>query len=198
MSPPYWWQVRVLLIVAGASSLPLILHLVTHPALLRRRLRSGPLAEREPVQRVIALLLQISIFAVAAMSALDHDSSWSHVPVLAVVLGDLFVSGGLLLLWQVFRANAYAAATVTVESNQPVISSGPYALVRHPMYSALLLIFLGVPPGLGSWWGLVFVLPLLGTLIWRLRNEERYLSKHLPGYQAYCGQVTHRLIPRVW
>jgi protein-S-isoprenylcysteine O-methyltransferase Ste14 len=198
VSPPYWWQVRLLLIVAVASGLPLVVHLATHPALLLRRLRSGPLAEREASQKVIALFLQFGIFALCALSALDHDHGWSHVPLPFVLLGDLLVASGLLLIWLVFRANPFAAATITVESIQPVISTGPYALVRHPMYSGLLLIFLGIPPALGSWWGLVFVPPLLGILIWRLADEERYLAKHLSGYQDYHDRVPHRLVPRIW
>ncbi len=198
MSPPYWWQIRVLLVVGAVSGLPLILHLLTHPALLMRRLRSGPFAERELSQRVIALLLQVDILAICAFSALDHDSGWSHVPFVVVLFGDFLVACGLLLMWLVFRSNPYAAATIRVETRQPVISTGPYAFVRHPFYSGLLLVFVGIPPALGSWWGLLFCLPLLGILIWRLTDEEKYLANHLPGYEDYLDRVTHRLIPNIW
>ncbi len=198
MSPSSWWQARVLLVVGVMSGLPLFVHLVTHPALLLRRLRSGPLAEHEPIQKVIVVFLQFDILTLAAVSAIDHDHGWSSVPPSVVLFGDLLFACGLVLLWLVFRANPFAAATVTVEPQQPVISSGPYAHVRHPMYSGLLLVFLGFPPALGSWWGLVLVLPLLGILIWRLWDEERYLVNHLDGYQGYCDRVPDRLIPHIW
>ena len=132
------------------------------------------------------------------VSALDHDSGWSHVPVYVVLIGDLLVAGGLVLVLLVFRANPFAAATVNVETGQTVISTGPYALVRHPMYSGGLLLFLGVPVALGSWWGLVLFLPMLVLIIWRLEDEETYLSNHLPVYRDYCAKVTHRLIPYIW
>lgn len=129
---------------------------------------------------------------------LDYEFGLSSVPVPVVLLGDLLVAGGLLLIWLVFRVNSYAASTVTVEPEQPVISTGPYALVRHPMYSGSLLLMLGVPVALGSWWGLVLFPLLLIVIILRLKNEETYLSTHLPGYQDYCSRVPHRLIPFIW
>ena len=110
----------------------------------------------------------------------------------------LLVASGLILIWLVFRTNPFAAAAVTVEPEQTVISSGPYALVRHPMYSGGLLLFLGIPFALGSWWGLILFVPLLVLIIWRLKQEERYLSTNLPGYRDYCAKVTHRLIPSLW
>jgi protein-S-isoprenylcysteine O-methyltransferase Ste14 len=129
---------------------------------------------------------------------LDLHLGWSHVPVFVVPIGDLLVAGGLLLVWLAFRVNSYAASTVNVEPGQPVISTGPYALVRHPMYSGGLLLFLGIPMALGSWWGLILFPSMLVLLILRLKNEERYLSDHLSGYRDYCARVTHRLIPYIW
>ena len=198
MSSGQWWQVRVLLAVGVAAGLPLIVHLLTHPALLMRRLRSGPFAEHELSQRLIVLLLQVDVFAICALSALDHASSWSHVPLLVVLFGDALVACGLVLIWLVFRSNPYAAATITVESRQPVISTGPYRFVRHPFYSGMLLVFVGIPPAMGSWWGLALYLPFLGILIWRLTDEEKYLVRHLPGYEDYRERVSDRLIPHVW
>jgi protein-S-isoprenylcysteine O-methyltransferase Ste14 len=192
------WQAMVFALVWVAFSLPITCHLLTHPALLRRRLRGGPLAEREPRQRIIISLFMLCMLALFAILAHDYDSGGSHVPVYGVLFGDLLVAGGLVLIWLVFRANPFAAATVTVEAAQTVISSGPYALVRHPMYSGVLLLFLGIPLALGSWWGLVIFPPFLVLIIWRLEDEERYLSNYLPGYRDYCARVTHRLIPSIW
>jgi protein-S-isoprenylcysteine O-methyltransferase Ste14 len=193
-----YWQVEVFALVWVVFCLPILFHLLTHPALLRRRLRCGPVAEPEPRQRIIIALLLLCLLALSVVLALDHKFGWSHVPVSVVLLGDLLVATGLVLVWLVFRANPFAAATVNVEKGQTVISRGPYALVRHPMYSAGLLLFLGAPLALGSWWGLVLFPPILVLIIWRLKNEERYLSTHLPGYRDYCARVTHRLIPYIW
>jgi protein-S-isoprenylcysteine O-methyltransferase Ste14 len=192
------WRANVFGLVFLGFSLPVLFHVLTHPTLLRRRARIGPVAEPEPRQRIIISLLLLCIAALGAVSGLDYEFGWSHVPVFVVPLGDLLVASGLMLIWLVFRANPYASATVTMETEQTVISSGPYALVRHPMYSGGLLLFLGIPFALGSWWGLVLFVPLLVLIIWRLKQEERYLSTHLPGYRDYCAKVTHRLIPFIW
>ncbi len=192
------WRATVFGLVFLACSLPILFYVLTHPALLRRRARIGPVAEPEPRQRIIVSLLLLCVAALGAVSGLDHEFGWSSVPVFVVLLGDVLVASGLLLIWLVFRANPFAAATVNVEPEQTVISTGPYALVRHPMYSGGLLLFLGIPFALGSWWGLILFVPLLVLIIWRLKQEERYLSTHLPGYRDYCAKVIHRLIPFIW
>jgi protein-S-isoprenylcysteine O-methyltransferase Ste14 len=192
------WRTTVFGLVFLACSLPILFYVLTHPALLRRRARIGPVAEKEARQRIIISLLLLCIAAVGAVSGLDYEFGWSHVPVFVVLLGDLLVASGLMLIWLVLRTNPYASATVTVEPEQPVIASGPYALVRHPMYSGGLLLFLGIPFALGSWWGLILFVPLVVLIIWRLKQEERSLSTHLPGYRDYCAKVTHRLIPSLW
>jgi protein-S-isoprenylcysteine O-methyltransferase Ste14 len=193
-----YWQAKVLLLVWVAFSLPIAFHLLTHPALLRRRARGGPLAEPEPRQKIIVSLLLLCFAALFVVSVLDYEVGWSHVPAYIVPIGDLLVAAGLVLIWLVFRANPFAAAAVNVEPGQTVISTGPYALVRHPMYSGGLLLLLGAPVALGSWWGLVLFPPILALIIWRLKDEEMYLSTHLPGYRDYCAKVAHRLIPYVW
>jgi protein-S-isoprenylcysteine O-methyltransferase Ste14 len=196
-STTMYWHLIAFAIVWGAGMLSILFYLLIHPALLRRRARSI-LAEPEPSQRLIVLLLVLCIAALFAVSLLDSFSGWSHVPGPVEVLGDLVVAGGLVVVLLAFLANPYAASTVTVEPEQTVISTGPYALVRNPMYSGGLLMFLGAPLGLGSWWGLVFFPPILLLIIWRLLDEERYLSAHLPGYREYCAKVTHHLIPSIW
>ena len=192
------WQVKVLGLVCGAGILLILFHLLTHPALLWRRARGGPLFEPDPRQRIIVSLLVLCVPALFAVSALDLGLGWSQVPTPVVLLGDLLVAAGWVLVWLVFRANPFAAAAVTVETGQTVISTGPYALVRHPMYSGGLLLFVGAPVALGSWWGLALFPPILLLIILRLKNEETYLSTHLPGYREYCAKVTHRLIPSIW
>jgi protein-S-isoprenylcysteine O-methyltransferase Ste14 len=197
-TPPSFWQVKLFALVLVICGLPILFHLVTHPALLRRRIHAGPLAEPEPRQKLIVSLLLLCMLAMSVVLNLDLHNGWSAVPVFIVLLGDLLVATALILIWLVFRSNPFAAATVKVELEQTVISSGPYALVRHPMYSGLALLFLGIPMAVGSWWGLVLFPLLLAVLIWRLKDEEKYLSNHLLGYQDYCVKVTHQLIPYLW
>lgn len=192
------WPATVFALVLVLFSLPTLFYVLTHPSLLRRRVRIGPVAEPEPRQRLIITLLLLCIAAMAAVSLLGYVVEWSHIPLYVVPLGDVFVAAGLVLIWLVFRANPYAAATVNVETEQTVISTGPYAVVRHPMYSGGLLLFLGIPFALGIWWGLVPFLGILVLIILRLKDEERYLSIHLPGYREYCAKVTRRLIPYIW
>ena len=192
------WRATVFGLVFLGFSLPILFYLLTHPALLRRRVHGGPVAEKEASQKIIVALLILCLLALSAVLQLDYHFGWSHVPVPIVLIGDLLVASGLVLVWLVLRANPFAAATVTVEPEQTVISTGPYALIRHPMYSGGLLLFLGIPFALGSWWGIVLFVPLLVLILWRLKQEERYLSIHLPGYRNYCAKVTHRLIPFIW
>ena len=192
------WRATVFGAVFLVFNLPIVFYLLTHPALLRRRLHGGPLAEKETSQKIIVALVVLCLLALFVVLDLDYHSGGSHVPAFVVLIGDLLVAGGLVLVFLVLRTNPFAAATVTVEPEQTVISTGPYALVRHPMYSGGLLLFLGIPLALGSWWGLVLFVPLLVLLIWRLKQEETYLSIHLPGYRIYCAKVTHRLIPCIW
>jgi protein-S-isoprenylcysteine O-methyltransferase Ste14 len=105
---------------------------------------------------------------------------------------------GFAVMYRVFRENSFAAATVTVEPGQRVISTGPYAWVRHPMYAGALLLFLGTPLALGSWWGLAIYIPSVAVLVARLRDEEQFLMRNLPGYDDYCRRVQFRLVPGLW
>ena len=196
--PTAYWQAGVFAVVCVVCVLPMLFYLLEHPALLKRRISFGPGAEHQTSQKLIVSFLLLLYTALYVVAGLDHRFGWSHIPVPVVLIGDLLFGGGLVLIFLVFRANSFAAATVTVEAEQRVIATGPYALVRHPMYSALLAMFLGLPLALGSWWGLLIFPALQVVLIWRLVDEERYLSNHLAGYRDYCAKVTHRLIPSLW
>jgi protein-S-isoprenylcysteine O-methyltransferase Ste14 len=136
--------------------------------------------------------------ALFVVSALDHRFGWSALPGWAPVLGDLAAVAGLLLISRVFIENSFAAATVQVEPGQRVIDTGPYARVRHPMYTAAIVMLAGIPPALDSAWGLLFLPLAVGILAARLRAEERTLDRHLPGYPEYRGRVRWRLLPGVW
>jgi protein-S-isoprenylcysteine O-methyltransferase Ste14 len=181
------------------ASIAITLYLARRdPALLARRMRGGPWAEKERTQKVIMSIASAGFIALLVLPGLDHRFGWSRVPAAAAIVGDLLMLLGWLGIFRVFRENSFTSSTIELAADQRVISTGPYAIVRHPMYAAALLMLLGIPISLGSWWGVLVVLALLPALIWRLLDEERFLSRNLPGYIAYQGRVRYRLLPRVW
>ena len=123
---------------------------------------------------------------------------WSDMPGAIAILGDVLLFAGWFGILTVFRENSYAAATIRVDSGQSVVSTGPYAVVRHPMYATALLMLLGIPIALGSWWGALTLVALLPALAWRLTDEERLLSRDLDGYADYRRRVRWRLLPFIW
>ena len=112
--------------------------------------------------------------------------------------GDVLVALGLFMNLLVFRENSYGSSNINVEADQTVISTGPYALVRHPMYAGVLVMIIGVPLALGSWWGLAILVVLIPGLVWRILDEEKVLKKDLSGYQEYVHRVRYCLIPYIW
>jgi protein-S-isoprenylcysteine O-methyltransferase Ste14 len=132
------------------------------------------------------------------LSALDHRFGWSAVPAAVAVLGDVLVAIGLGVAMLVVVQNGYAAANVTVEAGQTLVSTGLYRWVRHPMYTGNVILMIGVPLALGSYWGLVFLLPGVALLVLRIRDEERLLTEELGGYREYTQRVRYHLIPHFW
>jgi protein-S-isoprenylcysteine O-methyltransferase Ste14 len=194
-----YWQAWIFLAVYFGSSLVLTLYLMKEdPALLQRRMRGGPTAEKEPVQKIIMLITSLGFVGLLVVPALDHRFAWSQMPPHMALAGDVLVGAGLLAIFFVFRENRFASATIELAPDQKVISSGPYALVRHPMYSGALVMLLGMPIALGSWWGVLVVVTMLPALIWRLLEEEKFLAVNLAGYVAYQDSVRYRLLPWVW
>jgi len=194
----YWQGWVYFLIFIGASVITTLDLLSRDPALLERRLVGGPTAEKRPGQRVIMVAASAVFIAMLVVPALDRRFGWSHVPLGIVILADVMVAVGFVCIFFVYRANTYAAATIQVAANQTVISTGPYAIVRHPMYASALLYVLGTPLALGSWWGLLAVAAMIPLLMWRLVDEERMLATQLTGYTDYQQRVRHRLVPFVW
>jgi protein-S-isoprenylcysteine O-methyltransferase Ste14 len=168
------------------------------PALLKRRMRGGPTAEKQPAQKFIMLCTSIGFIALLVVPAFDRRFGWSAVPLGGVVAGDVLVAIGFYLISVVYRENTFSSATIEVAEDQKVISTGPYAIVRHPMYASGSLYLFGTPLALGSCWGLVPIAAMMPFLIWRLFDEERFLARNLPGYTEYQKRVRHRLVPFVW
>ena len=194
----YWQAWMFLSIFTSATVLTTLYLLRKDPALLERRMRGGPTAERQPAQKFIMLCTSIGFVALLVVPAFDHRLGWSTVSLGGVVAGDVLVAIGFYLIFLVYRENTFASATIEVAENQKVISTGPYAIVRHPMYASAFIYLLGTPLALGSYWGLVPVAVMMPFLIWRLFDEERFLARNLPGYTEYQKRVQHRLVPFVW
>jgi hypothetical protein len=111
---------------------------------------------------------------------------------------DHLVALGLLVIFFVYKENTFASATIELAPEQKVISTGLYALVRHPMYMGAFFLLVGIPLSLGSWWGLLVIALMMPALIWRLFDEEKLLAKNLPGYSEYRNKVRYRLVPFIW
>jgi protein-S-isoprenylcysteine O-methyltransferase Ste14 len=194
-----YWQAWTFLAVYFASSLALTLYLMKEdPALLQRRMRGGPAAEKEPVQKIIMVIASLGFIGLLVVPALDHRFAWSRMTPTMALAGDALVGIGWLAIFLVFRENSFTSATIELAPDQKVVSTGPYALVRHPMYAGALVMLLGIPIALGSWWGILVVAAILPALIWRLFEEEKFLARNLAGYVEYQNRVRYRLIPTVW
>jgi protein-S-isoprenylcysteine O-methyltransferase Ste14 len=194
-----YWQAWTFLIVYFALSIALTLYLARHdPKLMERRMRGGPGAEKEPVQKIIMSIMSAAFVGLLVIPALDHRFGWSDMMPATALAGDGLMALGWLAVFFVFRENSFTSATIELAPDQKVISTGPYALVRHPMYAGGLALLAGIPIALGSWWGLLVIAAMLPVLIWRLFDEEKFLADRLPGYVAYCNRVRYRLIPMIW
>jgi len=194
-----YWEAWVFVAVFFACTIAITIWLMLNdPRLLERRMRAGPAAEKETSQKIIVTIALLSFAGLSILSGLDHRFGWSDVPTSAVILGNILIALSYIVFYFVLRENTYAASTVQVEKNQRVISTGLYALVRHPMYTGALISMIGIPLALGSWWGLLMFIPSAAGIIWRLLDEEKFLSRNLAGYTEYKNKVRYRLIPFVW
>ena len=195
----HYWQAWIFIAVFSAAVLTITAYLVKNdPKLLERRLSAGPGAEKEKNQNLIQFLAMIAFLATIVVPAIDHRFGWSAMPPYVVAIGDILVALGFFIVFLVFKENTFTAGTIEVVSDQKVIATGPYAHVRHPMYIGALVMLLGVPLALGSWWGLLTIIPMTVVITWRLLEEEKFLAKNLSGYSEYRNKVRSRLVPLVW
>jgi protein-S-isoprenylcysteine O-methyltransferase Ste14 len=194
-----YWQAWTFLAVYFASSLAITLYLMKKDRkLLERRMGGGPSAEKETTQKIIMSFVSLGFVGLLVLPALDHRFGWSHMPPYVALAGDALLALGWLAIFFVFKENTFSSATIELAPDQKVISTGPYALVRHPMYAGGLVMLIGIPIALGSWWGVLVIAAMLPALIWRLLDEEKFLARNLPGYVEYQEKVRYRLAPRVW
>jgi protein-S-isoprenylcysteine O-methyltransferase Ste14 len=194
----YWQAWAFLAVFALTAWIPSIYLQVTNPVVLQRRMRSGPIAEGRTVQKIVMIGLYGSLAAICVVSALDHRFGWSSVPMALCVIGNVLAGAGLGVAVLVAVQNTYASTTVQVETGQRVVSTGLYGLVRHPMYTGNVLMLVGLPLALGSFWALAFVMPGVAVLAARIHDEEKLLGDELDGYREYTQKVRSRLIPHMW
>lgn len=194
-----FWQAWVYLAVFGISVLLITLYLFARDTrLLESRLSAGPAAETQRSQQVIQAFASLFFLGLYIVAGLDRRFGWSHVPVALSLISDALVALGLFIVFLVFRENSFTSAIIEVSSEQRVVSTGPYSVVRHPMYSGALLMLIFTALALGSWVALPFVIPVMLVIVARLLAEEKFLAGRLPGYDDYRRNVRWRLLPGIW
>lgn len=195
----YFWQAWVFWLIFSISTIIITLYLVKKDIkLLENRTKAGPSAEKEKSQKIIQILASIFFIFLLIEPGLDHYYHGSNVPLYLVITGDVFVLLGFIIIFLVFKENSYASGIIETDREQKVITTGPYRIVRHPMYAGGLLLLFFSPIALGSYWALFFAFLLFVVIVFRLLYEEKFLIKNLPGYKEYCEKTRYRLIPLIW
>jgi protein-S-isoprenylcysteine O-methyltransferase Ste14 len=193
------WRGWAFLAVIFGAAIPMTADLIARdPSLLERRLAVGPTAERRPAQRLIMVAVFLGYAALIVVPPLARRYDLAPTSAAVSILGDILVALGNFGISRVYRENSFAAATIGLAEGQRVISTGPYAIVRHPMYASGLVYLMGAPLALGSWWGLAPLAAMFPLLVWRLFDEESFLGESLPGYREYMARVRWRLLPGVF
>jgi protein-S-isoprenylcysteine O-methyltransferase Ste14 len=194
-----YWQAWAFLAVFGVSALAITLYLMKKdPMLLTRRMQGGPTAEKEWGQKIIQTITAIMFIAMLVVPALDHRLHWSTVSVSITIAGEVLVGLGFLIIFFVYKENTFASATIELAPEQKVVTTGLYALVRHPVYMGALFLLVGMPLALGSWWGLFVYIFFMPALLWRISDEEKFLAMNLRGCSEYLNKVPYRLVPYLW
>lgn len=194
-----FWQAQVYLADFALCTILITAYLIKNDRdLLAGRVQAGPVAETQRSQQIIQGLASLFFIGVFIVPGLDFRFGWSHVPPILSLIADGFVALGFFIVFLVFRENSYTRATIEVSAEQKVITSGPYSVVRHPMYAGASVLMLFTPIALGSWVAVPFVLPLILVIVVRLLDEEKFLAANLPGYAAYRREVPYRFIPYIW
>ena len=191
-----YWQAWIFL---GVLFIPVFFvvfyFLKNDPGLLVRRMK---FKEKEVQQKAIIKLANLVSFIGFLIPGLDYRYGWSNVPASLVIISDIIIFLGYVIVFFVFKENSYTSRVVEVDKKQKIVTTGPYSIVRHPMYVGVILMYLFMPLALGSYWALIFFLPVIPLIVIRTLNEEKVLSKGLKGYKQYMKKVKYRLVPGVW
>lgn len=194
-----YWQGWLYGFIFVAASIAIGVYFIRRdPRLVERRMNVGPSAEREPAQKIIMTVALMGFATLIVVPGLDHRWHWSTVPLWLVLAANAGVVLSFALFFLVMKQNSYAASTVTVETGQPVVTTGLYGIVRHPMYAGAMLLVAATPLALGSYWGLLAPMAMAPVLAWRALDKERFLQQNLPGYADYCRRVRYRIVPGIW
>lgn len=193
----YWnaWVFAILFNLGTASQG--IYLFVKDPELLERRKQVAP-ADESTVERIFIIFALLSIFGLIIFGAIDHRFGWSHMSLLVTLVGDSLIILSFIIYYFVFMENSFAASSIRTFEGQEVISTGPYAIVRHPKYVGDIILIAGIPLALGTWWGLTILVFSIPSMAWRILDEEKLLKKNLPGYVEYMEKVNYRLLPYIW
>jgi protein-S-isoprenylcysteine O-methyltransferase Ste14 len=187
------WRFLAALTVLMAAIMSIFV--IRDPALIERRLL---MRERRGRQRLVISLAGLILVPIFVLPGIDWRLGWSSVPEAVSWAGIAAMALGFALFFLVMRANSYASRVVEIQEGQKVIDRGPYAVVRHPMYSSMMIFYLASPLTLGSWWALIPAAAYLPVMMLRVRDEEAMLRAGLPGYVEYCAKVRRRMIPGIW
>lgn len=191
-----YWEAWIYLGILLSLMLLVLRYLFKNdPELLARRMR---LRERETAQKRIIQVSYPIVLLMFLLPGFDRRWEWSQVPAYVVALADVLVVLGYGMFFLVMRENPYASRIVEVEKGQRLITTGPYAWVRHPMYLGVSLLYVATPPALGSYWAVLPALLIVPLLVVRIIHEEKVLQRNLPGYAAYQQTTRYRLIPGLW
>ena len=191
----YWQAWLYSAVLFTPLVLMFIILIISDPAMLERRMN---LQESRREQKLAIAAMSLLMIVMLIVPGFDRRYDWSAVPAWLVLVSDGLILLGFVLFGLTMRANRFAGRVVEVQEEQGVISSGPYALVRHPMHLAATLIFGFTPLALGSYWGLIASLLFPLMLAARISNEEKLLREELQGYEEYTRKVRWRLVPWVW
>lgn len=191
-----YWEAWIYLAILFIPVVLVLTYLLKNdPELLKRRMR---MREKEVEQKLIIKLSYLYFLLAFLLPGFDKRFEWSNVPVIVVIVADILVLLGYGMFFLVLKENNYASRIIEVEQEQKVITSGPYAIVRHPMYLGLILMYIFSPLALGSYWAMIPSLLIIPLLVARIWNEESVLVRELKGYQEYLQKTRYRLIPRIW
>lgn len=194
-----FWQAWAHLAVFAACTILITAYLIRNDReLLAGRVQAGPIAETQRTQQLIQSLASLLFIGLFIVPGLDFRFGWSNVPPVVSLVSAGIVALGFYVVFLVFRENTYTRATIEVSAGQKVITTGPYAIVRHPMYGGALLLIIFTPLALGSWVALTCSILLILVIGVRLLDEEKFLKANLSGYEEYCQRVHYRLVPLVW
>lgn len=194
-----FWQAWIYLAVFAICTILITAYLILYDKeLLAGRVQAGPIAETQRSQQILQSLASLFFIGLFIVPGLDFRFHWSAVPPILSWMADALVALGFVIVFLVFRENSFTRATIQVSTEQKVVTTGPYSVVRHPMYAGALFLLVFTPIALGSWVAVLFAILLILVIAARLLDEERYLTANLSGYAKYRQQVQYRLIPFIW